>query len=343
VGATPVLAVDIPSGVSGLTGQVSGGALAARRTVTFAALKPGLLLAPGRALAGDVEVADIGLDTSAATAGLVTRDDVAAWLPDPAVDRHKWKAGVLVVAGSPGMGGAAQLTAGGAQRAGAGMVRLGSPGLADPPRPLEAVGLELPAEAWSGVVVDVAHRFGALVVGPGLGRVTGTFREVADLLRRTTSPVVVDGDALTLLADRMRDVIGHRRGAVVLTPHDGEFETLYGSRPGPDRLAAARHLATATGAVVLLKGPITVVADPNGETRVVDEGDERLGTAGTGDVLSGVIGALLAQGLDPLEAGAAGAWLHARAGRHGPRRGLVAHDLITHLPAALADVSPGAR
>jgi NAD(P)H-hydrate epimerase len=339
VGRTPVLAVDIPSGVSGLTGAASGGVLAAERTVTFAALKPGLLLEPGRALAGEVSVADIGLDVSATQAGVVTADDVAAWLPGRAVDRHKWNDAVLIVAGSPGMRGAAELVAAAAQRAGAGMVRLGSPGSDDPPRPVEAVALPLPERDWSGPLLDASDRFRALVVGPGLGRASGTFKDVVATIRHSTMPIVVDGDALAVLGDRVREVAALRKGPVVLTPHDGEFAALYGSPPGPDRLASARHLASAAGAVVLLKGPITVVADPNGETRVVIEGDARLGTAGTGDVLSGIVGALLAQGMAPLDAAAAGAWLHARAGHHGHARGLIASDLIGHLPAALADVS----
>jgi NAD(P)H-hydrate epimerase len=125
----------------------------------------------------------------------------------------------------------------------------------------------------------------------------------------------------------------------VLTPHDREYERLAGRRPGPDRLEAARELAAATGAIVLLKGPVTVVADPTGEVRIVTSGDARLATAGTGDVLSGIIGALLAQGVDPLEAAASGAWLHARAGTHGPARGLVAGDLVDLLPLALAEVT----
>ncbi len=336
-----VLAVDIPSGVSGLTGEAVGRVLPADRTVTFAALKPGLVLEPGRWLAGAVTVADVGVDVSSTTAGVVTADDVAAWLPRRTVDGHKWDAGVLIAAGSPGLQGASHLVAAAAQRAGAGMVRLGSPGSDDPGRPVEAVGLPLPDLDWAGPLLEASDRFRALVIGPGLGRASGTFRDVAEVLRRSSMPAVVDGDGLTVLGDRVHDVIGLRHGPVVLTPHDGEFAALYGSPPGPDRLAAARHLANLTGAVVLLKGPITVVADPNGETRVVIEGDARLGTAGTGDVLSGVVGALLAQGLAPLDAAATGAWLHARAGRYGRSRGLVASDLIDHLPAALADVTVG--
>jgi NAD(P)H-hydrate epimerase len=334
----PVLAVDIPSGVSGLTGEAAGSVLAADRTVTFAALKPGLVLEPGAALAGAVAVADIGLDTSGARAGVVTAGDVSAWLPARAAQAHKWKAAVLIVAGSPGMGGAAELVAAGAQRAGAGMVRLGTPGTDDPPRPTEAVGLALVATGWVDAALAVVDRFGSLVVGPGLGRREGTADEVASLLRQTSVPAVVDGDGLTLLGPDGAAALADRAAPLVLTPHEGEFATLAGAPAGADRLAAVRDLAATTGAVVLLKGPSTVVAEPGGEVRVVIEGDARLATAGTGDVLSGVIGALLAQGVPALEAAAAGAWLHARAANHGPAHGLVAGDVVDLLPAALADV-----
>jgi NAD(P)H-hydrate epimerase len=337
-GAAVVLAIDIPSGVSGLTGEVGGRAIRADRTVTFAALKPGLLLEPGRGLAGEIVVADIGLDTSRARVGVVERDDVAAWLPSRAVDAHKWRAGVLVVAGSAGMTGAAHLTARAAQRTGAGMVRLGTPGLPDDPgRPTEAVGLALPASGWAADVVEVLERFAAIVIGPGLGVTEATRDGLRHVLESTDLPVVIDGDGLTALG--ANPSVAARGCPTVLTPHDGEFERLAGHRPGPDRLSAARDLAADTGAIVLLKGPVTIVADPAGEVRIVMSGDARLATAGTGDVLSGIIGALLAQSVDPLEAAAAGAWLHGRAGAHGPARGLVAGDLVDLLPEALAEVT----
>ena len=337
---TPVLAVDIPSGVSGLTGEVSGRALPAVRTVTFAALKPGLLLEPGRSLAGQVVVADIGLSVGPARVGLVERDDVAAWLPTRAPESHKWKAAVLVVAGSPGMTGAARLVAGAAQRAGAGMVRVGSPGVTDDrARPTEAVGLDLPARDWSTSVLKVVDRFGAIVVGPGLGTGPGRGFDLRRLLEDSDLPIVIDGDGLTSVTDHLaRTALAAREAATVLTPHDGEFERITGHRPGPDRLAAAVDLAVSTQSVVLLKGSTTVVADPRGEVRVVTSGDARLATAGTGDVLSGIIGALLAQGLPPLDAAAAAAWLHGRAGALGPARGLVASDVVDALPAALTEV-----
>ena len=311
----PVLAVDIPSGVDGLTGEVGGGALAAARTVTFAALKPGLLLGAGPALAGDVEVADIGLDVSGATAHLVEAADVAAWLPDRARDSHKWKAAVWLLAGSPGMTGAAHLAARAAQRAGAGYVRVGSPGVDDDPvRPTEAVGRALPAEGFAPAVLDDLDRFGALAAGPGLGRAPATDAGVREVLAAAPVPVVVDGDGLTALAggDGPEAVLRARPAPTVLTPHDGEFARLAGAPPPPDRVDAARRLAARRGATVLLKGPTTVVADPDGA-------------------------ALLAQGVPPARAAAAGAWLHGRAGALGFRRGLVAGDLADLLPVVLDD------
>jgi ADP-dependent NAD(P)H-hydrate dehydratase / NAD(P)H-hydrate epimerase len=336
----PVLAVDIPSGVAGLTGAVPGGALRAVRTVTFAALKPGLLLGAGRPLAGEVVVVDLGLDVSAARAGLVERDDVVAWLPGRTADAHKWVAAVLVVAGSVGMTGAAHLAAAAAQRAGAGMVRLGTPGLEDDPgRPREAVGVRLPSRGWAEDALAAAARAHALVLGPGLGATDATRAGVQGVLAGSSRPAVVDGDALTALGSAVGDVLRARGGPTVLTPHDGEFARLVGAPPGDDRLDAVRELAAATGAIVLLKGPVTVVGDPAGEVRVVAVGDARLATAGTGDVLSGVVGALLAQGVPALEAAAAGAWLQGRAGAHGPAHGLVASDLLSLLPSALAEVT----
>ncbi|MGH9276336.1 MAG: NAD(P)H-hydrate dehydratase, partial [Acidimicrobiales bacterium] len=184
-----------------------------------------------------------------------------------------------------------------------------------------------------------AGRFGALVVGPGLGRSAETVEQVRQLVAGWDGPCVIDGDGLVALGRDQAVVLGGRPAAV-LTPHDGEFEALTGSTPGPDRIEAARSLANELGAVVLLKGPTTVVADPRGNVRIVTTGDARLATAGTGDVLSGVVGALLAQGMSPLDAAAAGAWLHGRAAAHGPHHGLTAGDLPDLLVSALDEVLP---
>lgn len=331
-----VLAVDIPSGVDGLTGVASGRVLRADRTVTFAALKPGLLFADGLDLAGDVRTVDIGLDVSSASVHQVETPDVAGWLRDRPVDAHKWQRAVWCIAGSPGMTGAAHLAAAAAQRAGAGYVRLSSPGVADDPlRPTEAVGHALPPEVWTPEVGHDAHRFGAFVIGPGLGRSEEVSTGVRALLRELAPPVVLDGDGLSNLGSRAIRFLTSRRDPLIITPHDGEFERLADVSPDPDRIASARLLARETGAVVLLKGSTTVVAAPSGDTMLSASGDSRLATAGTGDVLAGVIGALCASGVDPFHAAAAGAFIHGVAGTLGWRRGLVAGDLVELLPEAI--------
>ena len=338
----PVLAADIPSGVDGLTGAAGAGVRPATRTVTFAALKQGLMFPPGSALAGDVEVADIGLDASRAAAHLLERDDVARWLPVRPPESHKWRAALWVVAGSSGMLGSAHLASRGAQRTGAGYVRLSSPGVTqDPMAPTEVVGRSLPSSLWSSDVLGDLGRFHALVVGPGLGRADTTATSAREVIGHAPLPVVVDGDGLFALAwssDGAGAVLRSRPAPTVVTPHDGEYRLLCGSPPGPDRIAAARQLAAELQCVVLLKGSATVVTAADGPALLVNTGDARLATAGTGDVLSGIIGALLAQRMDPVQAAAVGAWLHGRAARLGPTRGLVAGDLPDLLPRVLADL-----
>jgi NAD(P)H-hydrate epimerase len=220
------------------------------------------------------------------------------------------------------------------------MVRVASPGLDhDPGLPTEAVGVPTPAAGWDPLVLGQLDRAGALVVGPGLGRSAPTDAAVLHVVASAPVPVVVDGDGLTALGAATAGALAGRSAPAVLTPHDGEFARLAGGPPGADRVAAARRLAATTGAVVLLKGPTTVVAHPDDRVLLVTAGDARLATAGTGDVLSGVIGALLAQGVPAFEAAAAGAWLHGRAALAGPARGLVASDVVDGLPAALSSLA----
>jgi hydroxyethylthiazole kinase-like uncharacterized protein yjeF len=341
-GDTPVLAVDIPSGVDGLTGEAAGRPGLAHRTITFGALKPGLLFHPGRTLAGVVTVADIGLDVSGARVHVVEGDDVAAWLPARSAVAHKWQSAVLVVAGSPGMTGAAHLAAAAAQRAGAGMVRVASPGVGvDPGLPIEAVGVQgCDGPDWDGVVAGQMERARAVVIGPGLGLDESTTAGVRRLIEGAKErPVLVDGDGLTMLGDDAADLLRDRDVPAVLTPHDGEFARLAGiGPPGADRVAAARELAQRLAAVGLLKGPTTVIAHPDGRCRLVTTGDQRLATAGTGDVLSGIIGALLARGVGPFDAAAAGGWLHGTAALSGPPEGLVAGDVVAGIPDVLATI-----
>ena len=386
----PVLAVDIPSGACGLTGEVLGEALPATATVTFGAYKPGLLFAEGKTLSGEVEVAGIGLDASDAKAHLLTADSFAALLPKRDPNAHKWNAACWIVGGSPGMAGAPSLAASAAYRAGAGYVRVSTPVAAaspdaaiSPPAALsptpdtsatstpeansqstaeiggdtnpasfsevrEAVRFALPAQCWSESVIQASDKFHSLVVGPGLSASEETRKSVQQLLASevVTSgrlAVVIDGGALEALGKSLLEAPlvpseqkqGESSPQVILTPHDREYCYLYGSPPDADRIKASRELAAATGAVVLLKGPTTVVSHPGGSVLLSAAGDQRLATAGTGDVLAGIIGALLAQKLDAFHAAALGAEWHGRAARLGSASGLLASDICDLLPIVL--------
>jgi NAD(P)H-hydrate epimerase len=344
-GRSPVLAVDIPSGVSGLTGEVleGGGALRAAATVTFASFKPGLLFGAGPGLSGEVELADIGLGDlveAVARCWLVGDADVAGLLPRRPRDGHKWQTAVQVVAGSPGMTGAPWLVSRAALRAGAGYVRLSMPGV-DPSvlPPGELVHLPVPASGWHAKVLEELSRVKALVVGPGLGPMVGPSTgpaphdlpggEVGLLVSAADVPTVIDADGLNAIGslEGLAAIVARRRQPTVITPHTGELTRLAGHAPGPDRLAEARDAAARSGAIVLLKGPTSVIAGPDGRALLAAAGDARLATAGTGDVLSGVIGAFLARGLPAFEAAALAAHVHGRAALTGYREGLVASDL----------------
>ena len=345
VGDTPVLAVDIPSGVDGLTGVAMVGTLVADRTVTFQAYKPGLLLNDGPVLAGDVEVVDIGLDASDAHTHLITAEDARDWVPLRAADSHKWRRAVRVVAGSPGMTGAAALCSAAAGRAGSGLVHLVTTGDLMAVRD-EVVCVRTEPDDLPAAATHDLHRFAAATVGPGLGRDAGTVDAVRSLVAADV-PLLIDGDGLMALEVRGDGshvdqatvaALSGNSSPTVLTPHDAEFARLAGHPAGDDRIASVRSLAARLGCVVLLKGPTTVVADPGGTVFLVDLGDQRLATAGSGDVLSGVIGALLATGMSGTQAAAAGAWIHAAAGREWPAAGLLAGDLVDTLPAVMAEL-----
>ena len=189
-------------------------------------------------------------------------------------------------------------------------------------------------DTWVDDVVGGAERFACLAIGPGLGRSTDVVAGVREVLRRAPVPVVVDGDALVALGHDAASILGHREAPTVLTPHDGEFEALVGRPPGDDRIDAARSLAAGTRATVLLKGPTTVVADPDGSVLLVRAGDARLATAGTGDVLTGLVAAHLALGAEPGRGAAAAAQLHGLAASLGAPRSLVASDLPDLVAAA---------
>jgi len=344
---TPVLAVDVPSGLDGATGLANGPVLRATETVTFFRLKPGHLLLPGRELCGRTRVADIGIPAD------VLRDipvrtfangpDLwGAALPRLTAEGHKYARGHAVVVSGPAHAtGAARLAARGALRVGAGLVTLASP--------LEAVTVNAshvtavmvqPFEAAEGLSALLADtRKNAVVMGPGLGVGEATCRLVEAALRSEAS-VVLDADALTSFAGalpRLQRAIAAREGRpVVLTPHDGEFGRLFGDSAGT-RLDRARRGAAESGAVVLLKGADTVIADAAGRAAINGNAPPWLATAGAGDVLAGLAGGLLAQGMRTFEATCAAAWLHgAAAASFGP--GLISEDLPDALPPVLASV-----
>jgi hydroxyethylthiazole kinase-like uncharacterized protein yjeF len=339
----PWLAVDVPTGLDADLGLAGDGTVRAARTVTFGAFKPGLLLGSGPEVAGEVHLRTIGLPVEEAGCGIgLIEDDDVGLLPPRRRDGHKWSAAVMVVGGSPGMYGAPGFVSHAAARSGAGMVRLGVPG-ADPSSlpASEAVARALPVEGFESDVLGEIDRFSSLVVGPGLGTSRATQDAVRRLVGGAALPTLVDADGLFALgpAEEAAGVISRRRpdAPVVLTPHAGEFTRLAGRPPGPDRIADVRALAAATGAIVLLKGPTTVVAEPGGDVMLSAAGTPALATAGTGDVLSGVIGALLARGMPALQAAAVGAHVHGRAAALGRPEGLVAGDLPELVSAVLSE------
>lgn len=335
----PVLAVDIPSGLDATTGIVHGGILVADRTVTFAAVKTGMLFGDGPSVCGEIDVVDVGIDPPAdLETHLVDAGDICRWLPVRDRSAHKWNHAVRVVAGSPGMGGAASLVSAAAMRAGAGMVHLSWRGTAESVMPpTEVVGHVLPSDSWARFVQQDVSRFGCLVVGPGLGRGDDIGVEVREILSTCDVPVVVDGDGLIAAVDPNggHSALLSRPSPTVLTPHDGEFAMLGGDARNPDRIEATRALAHTTQCVVVRKGPTTIIAHPSGAVFLSVAGDERLATAGSGDVLSGVIGAFIARGLDPFLAAVAGVHVHGLAGVACEGEGVIARDVVSAIPEVM--------
>jgi hydroxyethylthiazole kinase-like uncharacterized protein yjeF len=349
-----VLSVDVPSGVDASTGVVAGPAVRASLTVTFHAAKPGLWINPGKGYAGELETIDIGIPRGApmeATIGLIEPSVLEA-LPRRKASWTKFKSGhVLVVGGSRGLTGAPRMAALASMRAGAGYVTACVPAslqaiLATGGTP-EMMTRGLPDEDGSATaegtarVLEATERGGALALGPGLGRADGAVALARTLAHEASVAMVLDADGLNAHAGRLRD-LKRREAPTVLTPHAGELGRLLersSSQIERERLRHVRLAAEEAGAFVLLKGDDTLIADPSGRVAVSPGGTPALATAGTGDVLTGVIAAVLAQGLDAFTAAAAGVWLHAEAGREAARRvgaveGVIASDVIAALPAA---------
>ena len=359
-GAT-VVACDVPSGVDASTGEVHGAAVTARATVTFHAGKPGLWIAPGKSYAGDVTVVDIGIPAGGpaeATIGLIS-DRVRDGIPRRGRESTKFAAGsVLVCGGSIGLTGAPSMASEAAARAGAGYVTACVPAslnLIFETRLLEVMTIPLPDAGGSlepsgaATVLERATRSDAFVLGPGIGRQAGAFELARNLARGAELPMLIDADGLNAHAGKLSS-LADRTAATVLTPHAGELARLLetdSKEIEARRLRHAREAAARARAIVVLKGDDTLVVAPDGRVGVSAGGSSALATAGTGDVLSGVIGAYLAKRMDPFHSACAGVFVHSRAGRIaaeeiGPE-GVIARDVIELLPRALAAPSPPRR
>ncbi len=342
-GVPPAIAVDVPSGVSGDTGQALDGlAFQAALTVTFHRKKPGHVLMPGRRLCGDVVVADIGIPEGCGPAPDLHENRPGLWsLPRFAPEAHKYARGhALVVSGGLASTGAARLAATAALRAGAGLSTVASPPSAVLANAAHLTAVMVRAldgpDGLKTLLED--SRFNALVLGPalGLGEASAVRLEQALQARR---PTVLDADALTILSKTGAQAFDALHAGCVLTPHDGEFQRLFPDLAGRPlgKVEATREAARRAGCVVLLKGPDTVIAAPGGRAVVNANAPPWLATAGAGDVLAGAIAGLMAQGLEPFEAACAGAWLHgAAAGALGP--GLIAEDLPPAIARAAAAI-----
>lgn len=343
----PVLAVDLPSGINGTTGQVMGTAVRATETVTFFRRKPAHLLLPGRMYCGRVRLADIGIGKSVLDEikPQTFENVIDAWqasFPMPRMDGHKYARGhAVIVSGQMEHTGAARLAARGALRAGAGLVTVASPreALAVNAAALTAVmvrAVDTPVE-FAEFLSD--RRFNACVIGPGAGTGERT-RDFVHTALSAQERLVLDADALTSFADapdRLFESINSSSDPqVVLTPHEGEFPRLFSDlsnkNPGRSKLERVRDAAQRSGAVVLLKGADTVVASPDGRATIASNAPPWLATAGAGDVLAGIIVAMLAQGVPAFEAASIGVWMHGEGAREaGP--GLIAEDLPEVMPA----------
>ncbi|WP_048849881.1 bifunctional ADP-dependent NAD(P)H-hydrate dehydratase/NAD(P)H-hydrate epimerase [Tanticharoenia sakaeratensis] len=326
--ARRIVAVDMPSGVDGATGSVRGAAAPCLLTVTFGRPKPGHLLLPGQALAGELVVADIGMPP-----GLLAEIGIDTWVnepglwhvPESGLESHKYSRGVVSLCGGAAMPGAARLAAAGARASGAGLVRIAAGPNAGPYK-LGAPGLIVDSDPLDDLLRDERRK--TWICGPGL-----TVDEVAHTLPtllKAERTVLADAGALAWATEDLSRL----RGVSAITPHIGEFSKLFGN-PGADRLGAARAAAARIDAVVILKGADTIIASPDGRAAINVHASSALATAGSGDTLSGVIATLLAAGMAPWDACGAGVWLHGDAGLHAGDWP-IAEDLDRHLGAARA-------
>ncbi|MEQ9347817.1 MAG: NAD(P)H-hydrate dehydratase [Thalassospira sp.] len=334
-----VVAVDVPSGVDGDSGMVRGCGVKADLTVTFCRAKPGHYLLPGRLMCGELSVRDIGISdkTIAEIRPTCWRNDPVLWRAGihwPGLDGHKYHRGHLLAFGGANMTGAARLVARAARRAGVGLLTIVSDPAALPVYAADAPGnMTAPIGMLDALLKDCRHN--AFVIGPGYGVGDGTKSLVIQLLHLCRA-TVLDADALTSFSEDPSTLCFAIQGPTVLTPHEGEFSRLFPDIEG-DKLCRARAAAKRSGATVLIKGADTVIAAPDGRAAISAMEAPWLATAGSGDVLAGIIGGLMAQGMEMFDAACMGVWLHARCGADiGP--GVIAEDIPDHLPVILREL-----
>lgn len=355
----PVIAVDMPSGVDADTGLAASHAVKAHTTVTFGLIKRGLLFSPGREHAGRVIVADIGIPPEVVAkqniqVNLVEEDDVQRQIPNRHPAAHKGDAGhVYILAGSPGLTGAAVLSANGAMRTGAGLVAVGVPRDLNPILEMkldEAMSQPLPQTKSGNLAksalkeilprLEWAH---CVVIGPGLGRDPETGELIAELLKLIKKPLIIDADGLNLIADNP-DMLDNLPPGTVLTPHPGEFKRLLGNRYDQilDRFDLLSNCAQQWGATVVLKGAPTMTALQDGTLYINSTGNPGMATGGSGDVLTGIIAGLVAQGVSPEAAAWAGVYIHGAAGDRAANakgiHGMLAGDIVEHLSETIKDL-----
>jgi len=358
---TPVVSVDIPSGVSGETGKIGGKAIRADATVTFGMLKPGLVLPPGRELAGEIIITDIGIPPSIVSIQsiatfMVEAADVQAQLPKRARDAHKGDAGfVYLLAGSPGLTGAAALAAEAAIKTGAGLVVVGTPRSLNPileVKLTEAMTEPLPETPLGSLSYHATEQVlarlewaDAIAVGPGIGKDPDTGALLDRTLPNVRKPLVIDADALNFLAAKP-ELLKRLPRLTILTPHPGEFSRLSGisiEEITSHRITHARKFAIEHSVVLHLKGSPSVTASPDGEVFINPTGNPGMATGGSGDVLTGVIVALLAAGTPPVAAAWVGSYVHGLAGDYAAKQvgmlSLSAGDIIQHLHLSLSSLS----